>query len=111
MRLADAELWRRWWPRLELAVFMDRGDEGLRWSVTGELVGSAEVWLEAFADGTIVHYYLRAEPVAPAGRGRRRAAARLRRRYTLTWKRRINVLKDELEAGRITGMPPRGPCG
>ncbi|MGH3329370.1 MAG: hypothetical protein ACRDPT_16535 [Streptomycetales bacterium] len=90
---------------------MDRGHEGLRWSITGELLGSAEVWLEAFADGTIVHYYLRGEPAAPSGRVRRLAAARLRRRYTLAWKRRINALKDELEAGRATGMPPRGPFG
>src|SRR5664280_1545623 len=45
-RLHDPQLWRRWWPELELTLFQDRGERGLRWTVTGRLVGSSEVWLE-----------------------------------------------------------------
>ena len=63
--VADPARWRQWWPTLDLAVFMDRGLDGVRWSITGELVGSAEVWLEPQGDGVIVHYYLRGEPTAP----------------------------------------------
>lgn len=111
-RLADPVLWRHWWPRLTLTVFMDRGLEGLRWSVTGELVGSAEVWLEPHADGVIVHFYLRADPTVPGSEveppttvtpRRRRRAARLAESYRLEVKQRVNALKDELEAGRPPG--------
>ena len=49
--VADPGRWRQWWPSLELTVFMDRGLDGVRWSITGELVGSAEIWLEPQGDG------------------------------------------------------------
>lgn len=111
--VADRRRWRAWWPDLELEVFMDRGEQGLRWSVTGALVGSAEVWLEPFGDGAIVHYYLRADPTAPESattarhlpdspRGRR-TADRLRRQHALHWKATVWALKWELEAGREPG--------
>ncbi len=54
-------MWHPWWPELQLSIFMDRGDKGVRWSISGALVGSSEIWLEPFADGVIVHYYLRAD--------------------------------------------------
>ena len=38
--VGDPQRWRTWWPGLQLSVFMDRADEGIRWTVTGELVGS-----------------------------------------------------------------------
>ncbi|MBW0111337.1 polyketide cyclase / dehydrase and lipid transport, partial [Pseudonocardia sp. KRD-182] len=44
--------WVRWWPDLRLAVDTDRGVQGFRWTVTGALVGSMEVWLEPVLDGT-----------------------------------------------------------
>jgi len=117
-RFRDPELWRSWWPDLELTVFQDRGDAGVRWTVTGALVGTSEVWLEPAGDGTIVHYYLRADPTVAGsatepvtGRPDRlaRMAARVARDHAVALKRRVNALKDELEAGRPVGMPPTGP--
>lgn len=111
-RLADPTVWHRWWPRRELAVFMDRGAEGVRWTVTGDVVGSCEVWLEACGDGTVVHYFLRADPTRRGtrteiitGRSRRlaRRAVRTAREEAVTWKALVNALKDELEAGRKVG--------
>ncbi|MDP4014795.1 MAG: polyketide cyclase / dehydrase and lipid transport [Candidatus Nanopelagicales bacterium] len=105
--------WAQWWPELSLSVFMDRGVKGIRWSVTGAMVGSAELWLEEFGDGVILHYYLRADPVSPGSatqprvltdspRGRR-AADRLRRREALRWKRTVWALKAEMEGERQPG--------
>jgi hypothetical protein len=100
---------------------MDRGDSGMRWTVTGDLVGSCEVWLEPYGDGVIVHYYLRAEPTRRGSRTEpvdtrparaRRLAVRVGREHTARWKSLINALKDELEAGRAVGEPrvvPDGP--
>uniref|UniRef100_UPI001BDC11A7 polyketide cyclase / dehydrase and lipid transport n=1 Tax=Pseudonocardia lacus TaxID=2835865 RepID=UPI001BDC11A7 len=59
--------WSRFWPDLRLEVMSDRGDKGIRWTVTGALVGSMEVWLEPVLDGTVLHYYLRADPAGPDG--------------------------------------------
>lgn len=107
--VADPAHQRRWWPDLDLTVFMDRGLLGQRWSVTGALVGSLEIWLEPFNDGCIVHHYLRAEPAGgplpdtPAGW---RKAAALRAERAKAWKRSIWALKAELEAGRAAGVPP-----
>lgn len=111
--VAERRRWQAWWPDLTLEIFMDRGDQGLRWSVTGALVGSAEVWVEPFGDGAILHYYLRADPTAPrtatqarslpdSPRGRR-AADRLRRRHALRWKASVWQLKREMERDRVPG--------
>lgn len=113
--VADPQRWRTWWPDLTLTVFMDRGVEGVRWSVTGTLVGSSEIWLEPMSDGVLVHYYLRAEPTQPgsqsqprtlpdSGRGRREID-RLRRRHATSWKVAVWALKDELEGQRAPGLP------
>lgn len=112
--VADPARWRAWWPGLTLTVFMDRGLEGMRWSVTGALVGSSEVWLEAVGDGVVLHYFLRAEPTTPgsttsaraipaSARGRRELD-RLRRRHVIAWKQVAWSLKDELEGGRPPGV-------
>ncbi len=115
MIVSDPTRWRVWWPDLDLVVFMDRGSQGQRWSVTGALVGSVELWLEAFGSGTIVHYYLRGLPTStnptvglelpdtPAGW---RRAASLRKTRALHWKRTIWALKDEVEGDRQAGCPP-----
>ncbi len=111
---ADPALWRAWWPNQTLAVFMDRGAAGFRWTVTGEVVGSSEVWLEAFADGVILHYFLRAEPTRRGSDTEplgglpwrvRRAARRIARREAAALKRNTWALKDSLESGREPGMP------
>lgn len=103
-----ARRWESWWPDLNVQVYMDRGDEGLRWTVAGRLVGSSELWLEEHPPGVIVHYYLRAEPTVPGSAttprtiaNTRRARAQveaLRRRHVLAWKQVVWALKDELEA-------------
>jgi hypothetical protein len=114
-RLRDPAWLRRAWPDLDLAVFQDRGDAGARWTVTGALVGTSEVWLEPGAEGVTLHYYLRADPTRPgsqtepasgsastlARQGRRIAAA-----HAKAFKRSVWALKDELEAGRAVGATP-----
>jgi hypothetical protein len=110
--VADPQRWARWWPELRLTVFMDRGLDGIRWSVAGRWIGSLEIWLEAVEDGVLVHHYARLDPVDPSTDGPqplptdlagRRGAARARSRRARAWKRTIWALKDELEAGRPVG--------
>lgn len=113
LRIADPQQWRVWWPDQRLEVFLDRGDKGVRWSVSGALIGSSEIWLEPFGDGVIVHYFLRADPADPDRPGEvlvpqdtaagRRAAARLRRRAATGWKRSVWALKAEMEGVREVG--------
>ena len=68
--VADPASWRRWWPDLRLTVVEDRGPAGHRWTVTGALTGTMEIWLEPSFDGVILHYFLHAEPAGvAAGRG------------------------------------------
>lgn len=109
---ADPALWRRLWPDLDLEVMTDRGVQGIRWTVTGALVGSMEVWLEGVLDGTVLHYFLRAEPaVEPAGKGGERAARRARARTVARQREAKAVafgLKRRLERGRPPGVAPPG---
>ena len=105
--MAVRERWATWWPSLTLEVYMDRGWNGMRWTVTGDVVGSAEIWLEEHPPGVLVHHYLRADPTRPGsayeprtvGSSRRaeRQIAQLRRRYVHAWKKIAWSLKDELE--------------
>jgi RimJ/RimL family protein N-acetyltransferase len=103
--LRDPALWRELWPDLDVAVFMDRGDEGVRLSVTGALVGSNEFWVEPWGDGAIVHYYLRADVTrrgsdTEARRVSARRAVKVRTAHCVRLKAGLNALKDELEADR-----------
>jgi hypothetical protein len=115
--VADPRRWAGWWPELRLTVFMDRGLDGIRWSVSGGWVGSLEIWLEAVGDGVLVHHYARLDPVDPATGAARpvptdlagwRRAARARATRARAWKRAVWALKDELEAGRPVGEPRPG---
>ena len=83
--VADRARWQRWWPELTLSVFMDRGVDGIRWSISGALVGSSEIWLEPVGDGVLLHYYLRADPALPG----RRKIDMLRKRHAMAWKRSV----------------------
>jgi hypothetical protein len=109
---ADPAGWRRYWPDLSLTVVTDRGEQGFRWTVRGALVGSMEVWLEAVLDGTLMHYYLRADPPGAEGRPEplppRRALAEAARRQRAA-KVLALCLKDRLEQGREPGEPPSAP--
>ncbi|GLY71436.1 polyketide cyclase / dehydrase and lipid transport [Amycolatopsis taiwanensis] len=100
---ADPAVWRRYWPDLVLEIYTDRGDEGLRWTVRGALVGTMEVWLEPMLDGTVLHYFLRATPARPLGPRQLRKEADRRARAA---KRIALGLKEILEDGREPGLPP-----
>lgn len=78
------------WPRLRRTLLRDRGVKGLRWTVTGDVEGSMEVWLEPWRDGVVVHHYLR-------GRAVTGSPLRVARRHTARWKSVIHAVKDELE--------------
>ncbi|MEV0948726.1 polyketide cyclase / dehydrase and lipid transport [Rhodococcus sp. NPDC049939] len=101
--IAPRGRWRRWWPDLTLEVREDRAEKGIRWTVTGPLSGTMEVWLEPVMDGVVVHYFLHAEPV-PAGGSLDLAA--LNRRRRVEGKVMSFEVKKELEAGRPAGEPP-----
>ncbi|MCW0213270.1 MAG: polyketide cyclase / dehydrase and lipid transport [Pseudonocardia sp.] len=105
--------WPALWPDLRLEVTTDRGPAGVRWTVAGALVGSMEVWLEPVLDGTVLHYFLRADPAGadglPAAWPARRAAAEVRRRQRAA-KAIAFRLKDRLEHGRAPGEPPPAPA-
>ncbi|TNC28966.1 polyketide cyclase / dehydrase and lipid transport [Amycolatopsis alkalitolerans] len=100
----DPAAWRRYWPDLLLEVYKDRGDEGLRWTVRGALVGTMEVWLEPMLDGTLLHYFLRATP--PAALRPPQLRRELDRRSRAA-KAIALELKEVLEDGREPGLPPR----
>jgi hypothetical protein len=106
---AQPARWRRMWPDLDLEVVTDRGVAGVRWTVRGALVGSMEVWLEPVLDGTVLHYFLRADPQGPDGLPRpapvRAGAAEARRRQRHA-KAIAFACKARLEAGRAPGEPP-----
>ncbi|EOM78158.1 polyketide cyclase / dehydrase and lipid transport [Rhodococcus rhodnii] len=96
--------WRSWWPDLAVTVGENRGDKGVRWTIGGPLDGTMEVWLEPVLDGTVVHYFVHAEPtreVDPV------AENRVRR---VQGKRMSFEIKAELERGRAAGEPPEGPA-
>lgn len=103
----DRARWSLWWPELRPAVFMDRGSAGIRWNITGALVGSMEIWLEAYEQplsGVLLHFYLRAHPTAPGSATEPaplagRAAVAESARWAKASKRNLWALKDELEAG------------
>ena len=106
---ADPARWPHLWPDLRLDVMTDRGAAGVRWTVRGALVGSMEVWLEPVLDGTLLHYYLRADPAGPGGAPRpappRQAVAEIGRRQRAA-KAIALACKLRLEAGRAPGEPP-----
>ena len=99
--IANPANWRVWWPTLRLDVTRDRGRKGMQWAArSDEVTGTAEIWLEPYKTGVILHHYLRLD--AAGGRPlRARAARRRTRAFAEQAKRSFWVLKDELE--RDTG--------
>jgi hypothetical protein len=96
--------WHRWWPQLDLVVEALRGPLGVRWWVRPTpvhgrtLTGSMEIWLEPAADGVVLHYFLRLDPVAGSLSPRR--ARRIERERARASKVSFFGLKDDLEAAR-----------
>lgn len=103
--LRDEGTWSRWFPGIALTCVEDRGHLGKRWTVSGELVGSAEAWLQEYADGVIVHIYLRVDWARRPSERRSREEARFRSRYALPLKEHLMELKDACEVGRRPGEP------
>ena len=62
-----------------------------------------EVWLEPMLDGTLLHYFLRADPAQPMTA---REAMREMHRRQLAAKNIAFDLKTVLEDGRRPGCPP-----
>ncbi len=89
-QLTAPALLAAWFPRLSLDVFMDRGEDGTRWSISGEVDGSLEVWLEPMGRGTLVHWFVRGEPSASRGD--------VARRYVDLLNARMFAFKDQAEA-------------
>jgi hypothetical protein len=104
-RLTTAAFWRTCWPSVRLEPYHDRGAEGMRWYVRGEFSGTAELWLEPYRDGTVVHVFLRADPAGGPLAGRR--LTRARREFAVAVKSAMFAVKDEVEADRPVGVGRR----
>ena len=102
--VSDAASWRRWWPDLRLDVVEDRHDKGIRWTVSGALTGTMEVWLEPILDGVILNYLLHAEPAgAAAWQLARMDLAKITHRRRVAGKRMAFEVKAALERTRPVG--------
>lgn len=105
--VADPARWAAWWPDLTLSVSRDRGVKGRQWVLTGQIGGTAEIYLEPWHDGTIVNLFLRLRlPTNRPGRQRRRDERRV-----LAWKASVTALKAELEGDRVPGTGAQVPPG
>lgn len=103
--VAERVDWQRWWPNLRLTVVEDRGAQGQRWTVTGALTGTMEVWLEPMLDGVIMHYFLHAEPSgAAAWQLDRMKLPKVNHRYRVAGKEMAFEVKQRLEASRPVGV-------
>lgn len=96
--------WPAWWSGWLLTVTEDRGESGVRWLVSRPVLGTMELWLEQLPEGTLVHLFLRAEPLAGTSRLGRQPA-RFTADLARQWKAQMWALKDALEAGRPPGHP------
>ncbi|OBK27568.1 polyketide cyclase / dehydrase and lipid transport [Mycobacterium asiaticum] len=105
--IADRSKWSRWWPDLRLQVTEDRGDKGIRWTISGPLTGTMEVWLEPSMDGVVLHYFLHAEPTGVSGEGLAKLnLAKLTHRRRVAGKKMAFEVKTTLEAARPVGVSP-----
>jgi len=101
--VSDRAAWRRWFPDLILDVVEDRAEKGVRWTVTGALTGTMEIWLEPVLDGVVLHYFLHAEPTRPPARPNPAAMTHQRR---VAGKRMAFEVKTILESTRPVGVAP-----
>lgn len=103
--VADRAAWRRWFPDLHVEVVEDRAEKGVRWTVTGPLTGTMEIWLEPVLDGVILHYFLHAEPTGTAVPAKINSA-KLTHQRRVAGKRMAFEVKNRLEASRPVGVAP-----
>ncbi|MBW0014766.1 polyketide cyclase / dehydrase and lipid transport [Mycobacterium sp.] len=108
--VADPACWRRWWPDLRLDVVEDRADKGIRWSVTGALTGTMEIWLEPQRDGldgVVLHYFLHAEPTGVAAwQLAKLNLAKMTHRRRVAAKKMAFEVKRTVERSRPVGVSP-----
>lgn len=105
--VADPPSWRRWWPDLRLEVTEDRADKGIRWSVTGPLTGTMEIWLDPVLDGVLLHYFLHAEPSGVTARQLAKMnLAKMTHRRRVAGKNMAFEVKTALERSRPLGISP-----
>jgi hypothetical protein len=105
--VADRASWLRWWPDLRLQVVEDRGALGVRWSVTGALTGTMEIWLEPMLDGVLLHYFLHAEPSGvSAWQLARMNLAKMTHQRRVAGKKMAFEVKASLERSRPVGVSP-----
>ena len=105
--VADPSSWRRWWPDLRLQVVEDRAEKGIRWTVTGALTGTMEVWLEPSLDGVVLHYFLHAEPTGVAAwQLAKLNLAKMTHRRRVAGKKMAFEVKTTLERSRPVGVSP-----
>jgi hypothetical protein len=105
IQVADRSNWLRWWPDLRLTVVEDRGPMGHRWTVTGAVTGTMEVWLEPVLDGVILHYFMHAEPSGVAAwELARMDLAKTNHRRRVAGKNMAFEVKAKLEEARPVGV-------
>lgn len=105
--VGDRAGWRRWFPDLLLEVVEDRAEKGVRWTVTGPLTGTMEIWLEPVLDGVVLHYYLHAEPAGAAGwQLAKMDVPAMTYRRRVAGKRMAFEVKNTLESARPVGVAP-----
>lgn len=108
--VGDRAAWRRWYSDLVLDDLEDRADKGVRWTVSGPVTGTMEIWLEPVLDGVLLHYFMHAEPSGPsaatAGELAKMDLAGMTHRRRVAGKRMAFEVKNVLEAGRPVGVAP-----
>ena len=103
--VSDPSSWPRWWPDLRLDVVEDRTDRGIRWTVSGALTGTMEIWLEPMLDGALLHYFLHAEPAGVAAwQLARMNLAKINHRRRVAGKKMAFEVKTRLEQSRPIGV-------
>lgn len=108
--LSDRRRWREWWPDCRVVIVVDRGVQGIRWAVTGALVGYTEVVLTELPEGLLIRYTLAADPTVPGTTDTARVVSDspfvqrelddLRRRQVVAWKRTVWSLEQPAASGR-----------
>lgn len=99
--------WTRWWPDLRLEVVEDRADKGIRWSVTGSLTGTMEIWLQPSLDGVLLHYFLHAEPSGATARELAKMnVPKMVHRRRVAGKNMAFEVKSTVERSRPVGVSP-----
>jgi hypothetical protein len=105
--VADQSSWRRWWPDLRLQVVEDRAEKGMRWTVTGAVTGTLEIWLEPSLDGVVLHYFLHAEPTGVAAwQLAKLNLGKITHRRRVAGKKMAFEVKTTLERSRPVGVSP-----